>query len=118
MLLVVLLGLLGLGIAHLLRSTAAATGFAFLYFVVVENVLRAVRRSLDPYLLTTSAAALVQDGGQRIYLDEGFVDDRGFYVSSGKEIVVGNLQGGLELVAVVAVVLVVGAVLFSRRDLD
>ena len=116
--LVVLLGLLGFGIANLLRNTAASFGFAFVWFVIVENVLRGLRPALQPYLLTESVVALLTQGGGRVYLPESTVDQNGGFVSTGREVVVSNLQGGLLLTAVVAVVVGLGVVLFARRDLD
>ncbi len=115
--LVVLLGLLGFGIANLLRNTAAAFGAAFVWFVVAENVLRGLVPVLRPYLLTESAAALLTEGGARVYVDEPSFDGTGSFTTS-REIVVGNLQGGLVLAAVVAAVVALGVLLFARRDLD
>lgn len=118
-LLVVLVGLLGFGVANLLRNTAAAFGFGFVYFAIVENIVRAVRPHWQPYLLTDNAVALLQRGGQKIfYYDEGFVDSRGFYQSTGREITLTNLHGAVELAGVTAVVVGVGVLLFLRRDLD
>lgn len=115
---VVLVGLLGFGIANLLRNTAASFGFAFVYFVIVENVLRGFRPGLRPYLLTENATALLTEGGQRIYTNEYFIDERGNYIDTGREILVSNLHGGLLLAGVVAAVVVLGVVLFARRDLN
>jgi len=116
-LLVVLLGLLGFGIANLLRNTAAAFGVAFVWFVIAENVLRGLLPASQPYLLTQSAAALLTQGGSRVYLDETTVDERGVF-SSSREIIVSNLHGGLVLAAVVTVIVALGVLLFARRDLD
>ena len=81
-LLVVLVGLLGFGVANLLRNTAAAFGFGFVYFAIVENVVRALRPHWQPYLLTDNAVALLQRGGLKIFYDEGVVDSRGFFRGS------------------------------------
>lgn len=115
-LLVVLLGLLGFGIANLLRNTAASFGVAFVWFVIAENVLRGLVPASRPYLLTESAVALLTQGGSRVYVNEATVDAQGF--SSSREIVISNLQGGLVLTAVVAAVVALGVLLFARRDLD
>ena len=64
-LLVVLAALCGFGVANLLRSTAAALGVGFVYFSVAEGVLRVLRPGWAPWLLTTSAAALLDPGGVR-----------------------------------------------------
>ena len=115
-LLVVLVGLLGFAVANLVRNTAAAFGAGFVYFAIVENVIRAVRPAWQPWLLSDSAVALVAHGGHKIFLNEGFVDARGFYQSTGRELVVSNLHGGLLLGAVTALIVTAGVVLFARRD--
>ena len=116
-LLVVLLGLLGFGIANLLRNTAAAFGAAFVWFVVAENLLRGLLPASQPYLLTDSAAALLTQGGSRVYVNEPNVDGQGVFTNS-REIIISNVHGGLVLTAVVAAVVTLGVVLFARRDLD
>jgi ABC-type transport system involved in multi-copper enzyme maturation permease subunit len=116
-LLVVILGLLGFALANLFRHTAAAMGFGFVYFVIIENLVRGLRPAWQPWLLTDNAAALVSRGGYRIYSNSGYVDEQGNYIDSGKEIVLSNLHGGLVLGGAVAVLLALGTVLFVRRDL-
>jgi hypothetical protein len=116
-LLVVLFGLLGFGIANLLRNTAAAFGAAFVWFVIAENVLRGLLPASQPYLLTQSAVALLSEGGSSVYVSEATVDETGAF-SSSREIVLSNLHGGLVLATVVAVVVALGVLLFARRDLD
>ena len=116
-LLVVLLGLLGFGIANLLRNSAAAFGAAFVWFVLVENLLRAFRPAWQPYLLTDSAVALLTQGGSRVYVFEPGVNGTGGF-GAGREIVVSNLHGAVVLTAVVAAVVGLGVLLFARRDLD
>ena len=115
--LAVLAALLGFGLANLFRNTAAALGAGFLYFAFLEPGVRVVRGSWQPWLLTDNALALVTPGGWRVYVDEGFVNAEGLYESSGREILVGNLHGGLVLAAATLAVLAVGVLLFSRRDL-
>ena len=109
-LLVLLLGLLGFGISNLIRNTAAALGFGFVYFMIIENLVRGFKQEWQEWLLADNAAALVSEGGHRIFL---YDDDTG----AGREVLVSNLQGGLVLGSAVAVVLAVGTVLFVRRDL-
>ena len=117
-LLVVLAALLGFGVAHLVRNTAASLGAGFLYFAVAENAVRNLRPSWQPWLFTENALALVQQGGARVYVDEGFVDESGVYQSTGREVVLSNLHGGLVITAVVLLVVGLGVLLFRRRDLD
>lgn len=117
-LLVVVTGLLGFGLANLIRSTGAALGVGFVYFAIVENAVRAVRPAWQEWLLADNAIALLSNGGHRIYLfGEGFVDERGFYVDSGRELLLSNLHGGLVLGAATALLVGAGVLLFARRDL-
>ncbi len=108
---------LGFALANLVRNTGAALGIGFVYFVVVENATRALRPSWQEWLLTNNAAALMSDGGSRIFLQDTFVDDRGVLQNS-REIVLSNLHGGVVLVAASAALVALGVVLFARRDLQ
>ena len=109
-LLVLMLGLLGFGISNLIRNTAAALGFGFVYFMIIENLVRGFKPPWQEWLLADNAAALVAEGGHRIYL---YDDETG----SSRELLISNLHGGLVLGAAVALILVAGTVLFVRRDL-
>ncbi|MCZ2836641.1 ABC transporter permease subunit [Modestobacter sp. VKM Ac-2985] len=110
-LLTTLIGLLGFGLTNLVRNTGAALGVGFVYFAVLETAVRAVRPAWQPWLLTDNAAALVLPDGLTLYT--GFDPVTG--VST--EYLLGNLQAGVFLAVVAAVVLTVGTVLFTRRDL-
>ena len=114
---VVLVGLLGFGVANLVRNTAAAFGLGFVYFVIVENVVRQVRPAWQEYLLSTNAGALLSEGGQRIFLPDPVVDGRGVFSYEGREVVLSNLHGAGVLTVVVLVVVAAGVLLFARRDL-
>ncbi|MEP6760760.1 MAG: ABC transporter permease subunit [Sporichthyaceae bacterium] len=115
---VVLAALLGFGIANLIRNTGASLGVGFVYFAVIETAVRGFRPRWQEWLLTDNAAALVLNGGHKIFIYEGAqVDDQGQFVETPREIVVSNLQGGLVLGIVTAVIVVTGVVLFKRRDL-
>lgn len=117
-LLVMLAALLGFGLSNLVRNTGAALGVGFVYFAVVETAVRGIRGAWQQWLVTDNALALVQQGGHRLFLyDEGFVDEQGGFVSSGRELVLSNLQGALVLGVVTAALVAVGAALFVRRDL-
>jgi hypothetical protein len=117
-LLAVLAGLLGFGLANLIRNTGAALGVAFVYFAVLETAVRVLRPAWDQFLVTTSAAALVNPGGVSIWIygDQTF-GPNGEVVDGSREIVVSNLHGGLVLGGVCLLVVAVGTVLFQRRDL-
>jgi hypothetical protein len=116
-LLTVLAGLLGFGLTNLLRNTGAATGVAFVYVVIVETAVRALKPAWQPWLLTDNAAALVlPDGLTLSWADQG-VDDLGSPTYGTVEYLVSNGQAAVYLTVVTAVVVGVGVVLFSRRDL-
>ncbi|TKJ33777.1 ABC transporter permease subunit [Blastococcus sp. CCUG 61487] len=114
-LLTVLAALLAFGLTNLVRNTGAALGIAFVYLVVVENFVRVLRPTWQPWLLSNNAAALVQDGGAMLYIETGGPDRDGMFVQT--EYYLGHLQSGLFLGAVTLVVVAIGVVLFARRDL-
>lgn len=105
----VLLSGLGFGLANLLRNTGAALGVMALYLAVLENLIRVLRPSWGEWLLTSNAGALISRTPVRLFLTRD---------GTGREVVLGHWHGGLYLAGVVAAVLAVGAVLFSRRDLS
>ncbi len=117
-LLVVLVALLGFAFANLVRNTAAALGVGFVYVLIVENAVRAARPAWQEWLLSTNAAALVQDGGASFFVYGQVTDANGLVQFTDREVVVSNLHGGLVLAAVAALVVGLGVLLFSRRDLD
>lgn len=114
-LLVVPGALLGFGLANLLRNTAAAFGVAFVFFAIVESVMRGVSPEWQPYQFTTNAAAWVTHGGITVYGDPVF-DPRTGSVDYA-QIPISNLHGGLVLAAYALVVLGVSVALFKRRDI-
>ena len=117
-LLAVLAAGLGFAVSNLARGTGAALGAGFVWFAVVETAVRGVRPRWQEWLLSDNAAALVLDGGHRIYVyDGGFVDDTGQFVDGAQEVVLSNLHGGLVLGLATAALVGVGVVLFARRDL-
>ncbi|WP_448623698.1 hypothetical protein [Geodermatophilus sp. URMC 64] len=113
--LAVLAALAGFAIANLVRNTGAALGAGFVYFAVVESAIRGLRPTWEPWLLTNNAVGLLLPGGLRLFIDTGQLDENGF--ATGIEYVIGNLQGGVVLAVVTAVLVSAGVVLFARRDL-
>ena len=112
-LLTVLIALLGFGLTNLIRNTGAALGVGFVYFAIAETAVRALRPAWEPWLLSTDAGALVSPGGLRVYIFDaigrnGFTEPRVYQVT--------NLQAGIELTVVIAIVIGVGVWLFNRRD--
>ncbi len=110
-LLAVLAGFAGFGLANLVRNTGAALGIGFVYFAVVETAIGAFRPLWQPWLLTNNAAGLVAPDGLTLYIWERPNQ------MEPTQYVVTNLQGGLVLAAVVAVVVGLGVALFATRDL-
>lgn len=114
-LLTVIAALLAFGLTNLVRNTGAALGIAFVYLIIVENLVRGLRPLWQQWLLSSNALGLVQQGGVTLttYGDQpdatGMVETIEYYL--------GHLQSFVFLSAVTAVVVAVGAVLFARRDI-
>ncbi len=112
-LLAVLTALLGFGLTNLVKNTGAALGIGFVYFAVAETAMAALRPTWLPWLLTSNAAGLVQPGGQTLHI----WDPSAVGATEPVEYVVTNLQGGLVLAGVAAVIVGLGVAMFARRDL-
>jgi ABC-type transport system involved in multi-copper enzyme maturation permease subunit len=114
-LLTVIAALLAFGLTNLVRNTGAALGIAFVYLIIVENAVRAMRPHWSPWLLRDNALGLVQHGGNTLYFNDGIPDSTGFVPQV--EYYLGHLQSGVYLGVVTVVVVALGAVLFARRDI-
>lgn len=114
-LLVLPTALLGFGLANLVRNTAAAFGAGFVYFAVVENIIRFFNPNWQPYLFTTNVAAWVNNGGVKVFGKESFDRRQGFVTA--REIHVSNLHGAVTLLIYAAVILIASLILFRRRDI-
>ncbi|SDX79037.1 ABC-2 family transporter protein [Modestobacter sp. DSM 44400] len=117
LLLAVLAGLLGFGLTNLTRNTGAALGIGFVYFAVLETAVRALSPIWQPWLLTNDAAGLLVPGGLRLVLDWNPPDGADYNSWSPPEYVLANLQSGIFLCVVTAVVVAAGVGVFARRDL-
>ncbi len=115
-LLVVWAALLGFAVAHLTRGTGAALGVAFLYFAILEPAVSAFLPRVTPWTLGTNITALIAPGGTKVFLPDPGVGAQGQFEQT-RELVIGNLRGGLVLAAVVLAILALGGWLFRRRDL-
>lgn len=114
-LLVVLAAVLAFGLTNVVRNTGAALGIAFVYTAIAENIIRSLRPHWEPWLLTSNALGLVQDGGYTItYWNDGPIGPGG----QAPEYYLGPLQAGVYLGAVALVLAAVGALLFAERDLQ
>jgi hypothetical protein len=109
---VVLIALLGFGIANLVRHTAAALGAALVYFVIIENLVRGFFPQRQKWLLVENVSGLLSRDGHRIFLYEN--DPFGDGVRTQ---LISNVHGGLVVGILTAVIVVTGVVLFKRRDL-
>jgi hypothetical protein len=113
-LLTVLVALIGFGLTNLIRNTGAALGVGFVYFAVVETALRMLRPGWQPWLLSNNVAGLLSPHGITVYIDEGLVPTD---MGGQHSYLITNLQAGLVLTAIAAVIVGAGVLLFTRRDL-
>ncbi len=113
----VLAALVAAGLATLTRGTGGFLGVTLAWLVLVEVAGQALllgrAPSLVPWTLTQSAAAALQPGGLRLYLDQ-VQTPRGF---EQRTQLVSNLDGLSHLGLLAVVVLVAAGVLLRRRDL-
>lgn len=116
-LLAVLLGMIGFGVANLVRNTGAALGAGFVY-LVLESVAHAVRPEWQSWFLTPNAIALVNEGGLSVGWEtrEPVLGPDGA-LNTYKEVLLTNLHGGLVIGSVALVLLALGGWSFKRRDL-
>lgn len=114
-LLTVIAALLAFGLTNLVRNTGAALGIAFVYLIIVENVVRGFRPLWQPWLLSQNSLALVQNGGSTIYVYGDQPDANG--MPEVTEYYLGHLQSGVFLTVLTLVVIAVGTVLFAKRDI-
>ena len=115
-LLVLITGLVGFSLASLMRNSAAALGVAFVYFAVVENVIRALNADLQPYLFTTNLAAWISSSGITVYGKSVYNPVEGY--ATMREIHISNVHGGVVLLVFAGVATVVSLAVFARRDLS
>ncbi|HVF19088.1 MAG TPA: hypothetical protein VNA14_02480, partial [Mycobacteriales bacterium] len=95
----VAIGWVSFGIASLTRNTGVALGFGFVYFAILENILRVVADWPEPYLIGNAVAAWLNGSDT---LDGGVVLSRG--------------GAAAVLVAYAAGIVAIMTALFARRD--
>jgi hypothetical protein len=115
-LLVLVTALVGFSLASLMRNSAAALGVAFVYFAVVENVIRAVNPELQPYLFTTNVAAWIANNGITVYGKEVYSQRLGYVVP--REIHISNAHGAVMLLVFAGIATVAAVTTFARRDIS
>lgn len=106
---------LGFGLANLIRNTAAALGIAFVYFVVLESVIRAINPALQPYLFTTGATAWINRGGVTVDGAPVYNQEQGYVMP--EQIHVSNLFGAVTLLVYAGIALAVSMAAFRARDI-
>lgn len=109
-------GLLGFGLANLMRNTAATLGVALVYLLGVETLLASLNPYLVPFQFTSAAIAWFLPGGLH-YFGEPIYDPQTQSMNP-RELVFTNLQGGLVLLAYAAVITLGSCWLFRRRDIS
>lgn len=114
--LVLITGLVGFSLASLMRNSAAALGVAFVYFAVVENVIRALNPNLQPYLFTTNVAAWIANDGLTVYGKQVYNQAEGYVMP--KAIHISNVHGGVMLLVFAGIATVAALAVFARRDLS
>jgi ABC-2 type transport system permease protein len=115
-LLVLITALVGFSLASLMRNSAAALGVAFVYFAVVENVLRALDPELQPWLFTTNVAAWIANDGITV-LGKSVYNQQAAQVMP-REIHVSNAHGAVMLLVFAGVATVAAVATFVRRDIS
>jgi ABC-type transport system involved in multi-copper enzyme maturation permease subunit len=117
---VVIMALLGFGIANLIRNTAASLGVGFVYIAILEPAVRIFRPRWQEWLYTDNVVALLSKNGNHIVLDNSPSSGRATSsdpIIAPHELVMSNLHGALVLGLVTAVIVLAGIVSFQRRDL-
>jgi ABC-2 type transport system permease protein len=110
-------GALGGVAALLLRHTAAAIGVAMAYLVVVEGMFGGFLAGHQPWLVKLNLDAWVAHGAKYyVNICEGSPD--GMYNCSDSEKVLSFAHGATYLGIIAAVLIVGGALVFNRRDIN
>lgn len=113
--LVVIAATIGYAIAMLVRNTGASLGVAFVYFVVVENVVRfaLLKYGAQPYLFAENSVGLIVPGGVPVI--ERIQEGQRFYEEE-VTMQLTNLRAIVTLTAYTALLSIAGAWSFTRRD--
>lgn len=113
------LGAAGAALGFLARSAAGALGIGVGWLLLVDSVLAGVVPALTPWTLRASLSAWLDDGYR--YWESvpcRPVDGVAQEGSCTVERTVSMLHGGVLLAVVVAVLVVLGGLVFRRRDVD
>jgi ABC-2 type transport system permease protein len=114
-LLIVPTTVLGFAIANLIRHTAAAFGVGFVYFAVVESLIRSWNPDWQPYLLTTNIGAWISNGGLTVFGHVVYNQRLGGYIP--RPIHLSNGHGAIVLLVYTGLILLISLAVFRRRDI-
>jgi ABC-type transport system involved in multi-copper enzyme maturation permease subunit len=113
MIVVACTALLGFGVAGLARVTAASLGVAFVYFVILENLMRGLRPGWQRFLFSENVSAVLEKSWPvataHRSVQDAFSGQVAVYRLSG-------VRGTVTLAVYLAVLLGVFYGVFSRRD--
>ena len=109
-------GAMGVVIGSLLRHTAAAIGVAMAYLVIVEGIFAYSLNKLQPWLLRANIDGWIKHG-TTYYVEDCVTGPDGSYRCDSAERVLSFGHSAAYLGVLVAVLVVVGAVVFRRRDI-
>lgn len=104
-------GLFGFAIAGLARVTGAALGASFVYFVILENLVRGLRPGWSRFLIGDNCVALLNKGA-----DVPSADPRLARLFPEFSYRLGGARGALTLAVYLALLLGAFVVTFERRD--
>lgn len=110
--------LVGFGIANAMRHTAAALGIGFVYFAILESVVRGYRPGWQQWLFTDNVIAFVMKDPYTITLEGQHRDETGRLVVGSYEHVITHAHAGMVLAMITAAIVGIGVVLFAKRDLN
>lgn len=109
--------IIGAVLAGLLRHTAAAVGVAMAYLVLVEGVFAGVLQKYKPWLLSVNFESWIRHG-TTYRVDECSTSSEGVYDCTFVEKQLSFGHSATYLVVLFAVLVVLGAVVFRRRDVN
>jgi ABC-2 type transport system permease protein len=114
--LVLITALVGFSLASLMRNSAAALGVAFVYFAVVENVIRWLNPDLQPYLFTTNVGAWIANNGITVLGKSVYNQQQGYVLP--REIHISNVHGAVMLLIFAGALTIAAVTTFARRDIS
>lgn len=114
----VVAALVGFGIANAMRHTAAALGVGFVYFAILESMIRAFKPAWQQWLFTDNVIAFVMEKPYTITLEGRHRDETGRLVVGSYEHVITHAHAGMVLALITAAVVGIGVFLFAKRDLN